>query len=122
MSQSNIAVLPGNEVDPDVERLWAAVFRCSAIVITHSKKFGFTGMTKPDPNIHDLLMYVKLVEGAIDVLVESPAAVSMEEMRLLLNAQKQFTSLKMVAKIIESNGTHDQFEDAIRELENQAPF
>jgi hypothetical protein len=119
MNQANVALV-GTQVDPDVERLWAAVFRCSGIVIQHAKKFGFTGMTVPDPNIHDLLIYVKLVEGAIDALIEDPEAISPEELRLLLNANKQMATLKRVALTLQQ-GSHEGFEAAMRELENQAP-
>lgn len=78
-------------------------------------------MHDPDPNIHDLLMYVKLVEGAIDALIENPDAVSLEEMRMLLNAQKQLATLKLVAKTLQQ-GSHEEFEAAMRDLETQAPF
>lgn len=122
MTQTNGVELVENTVSADVEALWAAVFRCSAIVIVHAKKFGFTGMSKADPSIEDLLLYVRLVEGAIDGLIETPDVVTLEEMRLLLNAQKQFATLKMVAKILQNNGTHEQFEAAMLDLEKQAPF
>jgi hypothetical protein len=123
MTHPIAAQLVGNEVNDDVEALWAAVFRCSAIVIQHATKFGFTGMHKADPSIADLLLYIRLVEGAIDGLIETPDTVTFEEMRLLLNAQKQFATLKMVAKILQSKeGTHEQFAAAMRDLEGQASF
>lgn len=121
MNQPQLSAIHGNEVDPDVEKLWAEVFKASAIVIVHSKKFGFTGMSKADPSIDDLLLYMKLIEGAIDALIENPDAVTLEEMRKLLNAQKQFANLKWVAKTLQQ-GDRTAFNEAMRNLEGQAPF
>lgn len=120
MTTNNLSVIHGNEVDPDVERLWAEVFKTSAIVIVHSKKFGFTGMHEADPSIEDLLMYMKLIEGAIDALIEN-SEVTLEETRKLLNAQKQLATLKWVAKTLQQ-GDRAAFTDAMANLETQAPF
>lgn len=118
MTQSNSSVLTGNDVHPNVQKVWEAVFRSSAVVIVHAKKFGFTGMDHLDPDIDQLLTYMYLVVGAIDALLNS-ATVSPEEARLLLNAKKQIGNLESVAKMLQL-GDVDGFDKAMRELESQA--
>jgi hypothetical protein len=104
----------------EVERLWAAVFRVSAGVIVHAKKFGFSGMSDMTPNIHDIMMYITFVESAIDALSNDKDA-EYEDIRLLLNSKRQMTTLKFVAKALDQ-GDYQAFEKAMHELETQAAF
>ncbi len=119
MTQSNSSVIVGNEVDPDVEKLWASVFQSSAIVIVHAKKFGFNGMSQLNPNIDDLLIYLKLVVGALDAVTDFDTGVTPEEVRLLMNAKKQLATLESVAKMLKL-GDVNGFHESMRELESQA--
>lgn len=116
----SVAPVAGAAPSAEVTRLWDAVFKCSAVVIVHAAKYGFSGMEKLDPNIHDIVLYIGMAEGAIDVLANDKDA-EYEDVRLLLNSKKQMTTLKMVARAL-SQGDVEGFEAAMRDLENQAAF
>lgn len=120
MNQPQPSAIHGNEVSPTVEDLWGLVFQCGEIVIKHSREFGFEGMHKPQPNIHQLILYVSLLEGAIDALTEEGDA-SFEEVRLLLNTKRRLATMKVAGKALRQ-GNQGDFEAAMRDLQNQAPF
>lgn len=120
MNQSQLSVIHGNEVSPTVEDLWNLIFQCGEIVIKHSRDFGFEGMHKPQPNIHHLVLYVGLLEGAIDALTEDGDA-SFEEVRLLLNTKRRLATMKVAGKALKQ-GNRGDFEAAMKDLQNQAPF
>lgn len=110
----------GNDVAPTVQTLWEQVFGAGEIVIRHWKQFGFGEMSKPSPNIHDLILYVALLDGAISALLSAGAATP-EEVRLLLNTQRRLATMKTAGKFLEQ-GDQDNFEIAMKDLANQAPF
>lgn len=120
MKQANVAAIQGNEVAPTVQDLWTAVFECGEIVIGHWKSFGFGEMHKPDPNIHDLILYVALLDGAINALLNT-ADKTFEEVRLLLNTQRRLATMKEAGKYLEQKN-QTEFEAAMGDLANQAPF
>jgi hypothetical protein len=120
MNQNNVAAIRGNEVTPTVQDLWTAVFECGEIVIGHWKSFGFGEMHKPNPNIHDLILYVSLLDGAITALLNE-ADKSFEEVRLLLNTRRRLATMKEAGKYLEQ-GKQEEFEAAMVDLANQAPF
>lgn len=120
MNQPQVQVIQGNEVKPTIETLWAAIFGCGDIVVKHWKDFGFSGMHQPNPNIHQLILYVILLEGVIEAAIRSEE-LSPEETRLMFNAQLRLNIMKRAGKHLKNN-EQDEFEVAMRELANQAPF
>lgn len=120
MTQPQLSFIIGNDVKPTVEALWEKVFLYSDVVIKHSRDFGFEGMHKPQPNIHQLVLYVGLLEGAVDTLVEDADA-SFEEIRLMLNSKRRLGSIKAAAKALIRKDQAD-FDAAIKDLETVAPF
>lgn len=120
MTQAQVSVIHGNTVAPTIEGLWAEVFICGDLVVRHWKDFGFHGMHKPDPNIHHLILYVTLLEGAINALINN-ADISTEETRLMLNAQLRLVIMKRAGQHLRDN-QQEEFEAEMRELANQAPF
>jgi hypothetical protein len=120
MNPPQLSMIIGNDVQPTVEALWDKVFQYSEVVLEHSRDFGFEGMHQPQPNIHQLVLYVGLLEGAIDVLTEDANATP-EEIRLMLNSRRRLGSIKAAAKALIRENQED-FDAAIKDLENVAPF
>lgn len=77
-------------------------------------------MNQLNPNIHDIMLYIGIIEGAIDVLSTDPDA-PYEDVRLLLNSKRQMSTLKYVASAL-NRGDLEDFEKAMLDLENQAAF
>lgn len=104
-----------------VNKVWEEVFLASSIVIVQAKKFGFLGMDIiPDPNIHQMLVTIRLLDDQIDTFVGHDE-IAYDEERLMLNAKKQLTKMELVATALKANNRED-FDSAIAELENQAHF
>ena len=77
-------------------------------------------MSKLNPNIHDIMLYIGIIEGGIDVLSADPDA-PYEDVRLLLNSKRQMSTLKYVASAL-NRGDLEDFEKAMADLESQANF
>jgi hypothetical protein len=104
-----------------VNVVWEKVFLASSIVIAQAKKFGFLGMDIiPDPNIHQMLVTIRLLDDQIDTFVDHED-VEYNEERLMLNAKKQLAKMEIVAAALKANNRED-FDAAIAELEGQAAF
>lgn len=104
-----------------VNKVWEEVFETTSIVITQSRKFGFLGMEIiPDPNIHQMLVTIRLLDNNIDTFIDNEE-LDYEEKRLMLNAKTALTKMESVANALTNNKRED-FNIAIAELERQAPF
>jgi len=119
MNHPNLPPIVSN-VDETVEDLWDKVLKHGDIVIKHAREFGFEGMHKPQPNIHQLVLFVGFLEGGVDALT-ADASVTPEETRLLLNAKRVLGSIKMVARALHKNSRED-FDFAMNDLKTVAPF
>lgn len=109
------------EIKARVNIVWEKVFHASNIVIVQAKKFGFLGMDIiPDPNIHQMLVTIRLLDDQIDTFV-GDENIEYGEERLMLNAKKQLAKMEIVAAALKANNRED-FDTAIAELEGQAAF
>lgn len=103
-----------------VHKVWEEVFNASSIIVRHAKEYGFLGMTIiPDPNIHQMLVTISLLDAHIDTFLRE--AFDYDEKRLLLNAKKQLTQMEVVAAALSENNRSD-FDVAMKGLEGQAAF
>ena len=79
----------------------------------------------PVPNIHQMLIVLQGLTSIIDVLLKSceseEVGAAYDEIRLLLNAKKQLTTMEYVAVALKANNRED-YDSALEELEAQAPF
>jgi len=106
--------------------VWERVFSASNRVILQANSFGFLGMVLiPVPNIHQMLIVLQGLTSIIDVLLKSceseEVGAAYDEIRLLLNAKKQLTTMEYVAVALKANNRED-YDSALEELEAQAPF
>lgn len=109
------------DVQERVNKIWEKVFLSSAIAINHAKKYGFLGMEIiPNPNIHDILVTVRLLDEMIDTFI-CDDGLEYDEKRKMLNAKRQLTNMEVVAVALKDNNRED-FDRAIKELETQAHF
>lgn len=107
-----------------VHQLWANVFQASNKVIRDAGLFGFDGIELiPDPNIHQMVNALAVISGALDIMISllDDAEINHNEVRLVLNAKKQILSMEYVAAALKS-GNREDFDKAIEELKQQAPF
>ncbi len=101
-----------------IEKLWAIVFQSSNQVLHQHKKYGFDGFELiPRPNVHDMLVTLKIFGAVIDVLID--ADLEYEQQRQLLNAKTQITNMERLALAINANSRGD-YEDAAEAIERQA--
>lgn len=104
-----------------VEKLWAVVFESSNKVIHQHKKYGFDGFGNvPRPNVHDMLVTLKLLSAVIGVLLTAEE-IEYEQSRQLLNAQAQITNMERLALALHAKNRED-YDAAAEALEKQAPF
>lgn len=109
------------EIKARVNKVWEDVFLASSVVIAQARKFGFLGMDIiPDPNIHQMLVTIRLLDDHIDTFIDHDE-LEYNEKRLMLNAKTQLTRMELVAAALKANNRED-FDSAIAELENQAHF
>lgn len=130
MNSANVLSFP-NQVDTfdvinqRVLKIWEAVFKASNTVLRHAERYGFHGIEViPNPNIHEMLVQIELVEKGLSAIVETGTkglGFSEDEVRLALNADEQVKRMRRVAAALLA-GDADAFEEAISELERQAAF
>jgi len=103
-----------------VEKLWSIVFESSNKVIHQHKKYGFDGFGEvPRPNVHDMLITMKLLSVVIDVLLT--ADLDYDQNRQLLNAKVQITNMEKLALALNAKNRED-YDAAAEALEKQAVF
>lgn len=120
-TQSNLVEMLGDaEVAALVQVAWEQIFRVSGIVAHHAKTYGFIGMDMPDPNIHHMILAVRMVNSALETLL-TDELLEYEEKRLLLNARKQATNLESLVVALQNNNRAD-FNEALACLNRQAAF
>lgn len=120
MDTKRISLLDDEIIKQRVVEAWEAVFSASNIVIQHAKHFRFDGMLVANPNIHQLLVPVRLLEQWIDVFL-SNEAMEYDQIRMMLNAKQQLLRMEIVAAALEADNRED-FDRAMAEIENQAQF
>lgn len=78
-----------------VTEAWGKIFDASHAVIKQAKKYGFTDMVIPSPNIHEMLVQLQIFSSIIDILIvnASKLNIAYEETRLMLNAKEQITRM-----------------------------
>lgn len=106
-----------------VLKYWGIVFSASGAVIKQHKDFGFNGMHIPDPNVHTMVVYLRMHEEILQVLFDNAALLELEydHIRLILNAKEQISKMERVASALKA-GNKEDFDTAISELERQASF
>jgi hypothetical protein len=110
----------GAEEEAQVDELWARVFESSNRVLHQHQKYGFDGFAKiPRPNVHDLLITLKLVTAHLDALLT--ADLEYTQSRQLLNAKTQITNMEKLALALH-NKSREDYDAAVEALDKQAVF
>lgn len=121
MNNKNPPLLEDQAIKERVNKVWEEVFASSNVAIVHAKKYGFIGMEIiPDPNIHQILVSIRILDEMIDTFINENG-LDYDEKRKMLNAKRQLISMELVAVALRENRRED-FDRAIRELETQACF
>jgi hypothetical protein len=103
-----------------VEALWAKVFESSNKVLHQHLKYGLSGFSEvPRPNVHDMLITLRVFDSVLDVL--SHLELPYDQSRQILNAKAQITNMERVALAVEASNEVD-YDAAVEALERQAPF
>lgn len=109
-------------VKEKVEQVWAEVFKASSVITQQAQKFGFEQMAHvPKPNIHEMLIALRIFNSIIDILLSSAEDlnVAFDETRLMLNAKQQLLRMEMIANALKAND-RDAYNQYTRELEIQS--
>lgn len=103
-----------------LEEAWGKVFAVSNKIIDQARKYGFGGMEIiPNPNIHDLLIVIDLMDGMLNSIYHSGLLDDYEQQRACLNAITQISKMETVALALKNND-EATFKEAIQDLERQA--
>lgn len=101
-----------------VERLWSMVFATSNRVLHQHAKYGFDGFAEvPRPNVHDMMVTLKLLGAVIDVFLTTD--LPYEQSRQLLNAKVQITNMERLALALHAQSRAD-YDAAVEALDRQA--
>lgn len=110
----------GPEDSALVEKLWGMVFESSNKVLLQHMKYGFDGHDQaPRPNVHDMLIGLKIFNVVFDVLLG--ADFGYDENRQLLNAKAQITNMERLALALEHK-RRDDYDAAVKAINDQACF
>lgn len=108
-----------------VETAWAEVFKYSNKVIRDAGYFGFYGLEViPNPNIHQMLASLSVVDSALDIMLTSCAemvTLQYDATKMILNAKQQILNLENVANSLKAQN-RDDFDRAMERLQKQAVF
>lgn len=107
-----------------VDKVWESVFKTSNKVLADYHKYGFSGMAiVPDPNIHQMLFSIQVVNLFIDLLINSADNIGIEydEIRKLINSKQQFALLEELASALKAND-RGGFDTAMEKLRVQCVF
>lgn len=105
-----------------VDELWSKVFQESNRVLKQADDYGFLGIERiPSPNIHQILLSLKVFDALIDILLANAdvAALEYDQERQLLNAKSQLVRMGRLAAALRANNRED-YEKAVEELQQQA--
>lgn len=108
-----------------VEKAWAKFFEFSNKVIRDAGYFGFSGLEIiPDPNIHQMLASLSVVDSALDIMLTSCSdmpTLQYDATKMILNAKQQILNLESVANSLKAQNRED-FDRAMEVLTGQAVF
>lgn len=119
-----VGLLEDDCIKDRVEQVWSEVFKNSNTVLKQAKDYGFLGIDiVPSPNIHEILLYLRVFDALMDILLDSAANFELDydQVRRLLNAKGQLVNMGKVASALKA-GNREDFESAIAALRNQAAF
>lgn len=108
----------------EVERLWSLVFESSALILGQAKKYGFTEIaTAPSPNIHDMLVGLRVVAFMLDCMSTAPLTADQEHytQRQIMNSKQQIFHLEQVVCAVEMND-RELYDISVAHLKAQAPI
>lgn len=109
-----------DKVAVKVELLWAQVFESSNRVLNQHLKYGFAQLSDaPRPNVHDMLVTLRVLDSMMDVLMT--LELPYDQSRQILNAKAQITNMERVALAIDAQNEAD-YTAAVELLDRQAPF
>lgn len=112
-----------SEVIEKIETLWSKVFDDSNKVLHQHIRFGYDGvLLAKDPSLTERVLGLQLFSAVIDVLINSSKAgveLGYEQMRQLLNAKAQITTMEQLAAAIVAKNQAD-YDTAVAALDRQA--
>ena len=120
----SLSIFESKKIEDRVEKIWERIFKNSNDVIKQSKVHGFLSIQEiPTPNIHEMLLQLKVLHVVMDMIITlgPENGLKYEHTRLILNAKEQLTRMEMVAEALNA-GNEDDYNKAVVELEQQAPF
>lgn len=125
MTEEDLSEFFGDSlIKEKVETLWHKVMESCRKFISDSRKFGFQGIELlPNPNVHQMLRSLRLVDGAFEILMsdENGEQLDHDDYRLIFNARQQILHMEMVATALKKK---DQagYDEAVAILDRQAIF
>ena len=109
------------EISPRIEILVNEIFIAANKVLQAHAKFGFSGIAQlANPSIEETLLFLNLVEGALDIL-DARSVLDYDESRRVLNAKQQIWNVQNIANSLKSSNENDYL-DAIKRLDKQVDF
>ena len=114
------------EITYSIESIWNEVFKISNTVIRDFSKFGYHGLEViPNPNIHQMLLSIKLVHSYLDVLIDvgenGELGIGYDEVRKMLNSQQQLNLLQELATALKADNRVD-FDETLEKIKAQCVF
>lgn len=77
----------------------------------------------PDPNIHQILATLTVIDGMLEVILTLSHAgrVDVGNTRLIFNAKQQILTMEQIATAL-NNDDRKSYDEAVDRLKKQAPF
>lgn len=107
-----------------VEEMWSNVFNASNKLIQDTKLFAFSEIESlPKPNIHQMLKTLTVFDNILDLILtlNQNGQVDVKDTRLIFNAKQQILLMERIATALRNKDRPD-YDEAVLQLENQAPF
>lgn len=124
MTDDDLSEFFGDQTIKDtVEEFWNEVFEASRKLIRDTKRFSFSEVEiLPNPTVHQMLSTLSALDNMFEIaLSPTNAKLETELIRLIFNARQQILNMELIATAL-NNKDRDNYDYAVRRLQNQAIF
>lgn len=108
-------------IQRDIDEVWETVCRTCNKLIQDTKIFDFFEIgIIPNPNIHDMVKYLVVVDRVLDSILELIECNELDDIdtRLIFNSKQQIFNMKQMATAIIKNDSN-AYEEYLHKLRNQ---
>jgi hypothetical protein len=111
------------KVQKDIDEVWDMVCKACNKLIQDTKIFDFFEIgIIPNPNIHDMLRYLIVIDRLLDSILELVEHNELDniDVRMIFNSKQQIFNMKQMANALlkEDRASYDEY---LRKLKNQSP-